>query len=184
VGEHRTRRASPRVVVSSCSDYVGGLRAETHEGSTCGRSANRVWQLPSSWSRDDHEDGGPTIRMPAADARRTLELQLRVYVAQAAGSFMGRVKLIARSPVAGYATVQTPLLGCDLTHRILVIRSRRDSRRTSRSVGSAHGHHDPQAQPGHAIHRRTRFRQPPQTAPDGLATNCAPPECGRSYRSV
>jgi hypothetical protein len=26
----------------------------------------------SSWSRDDHEDGGPTIQMPAAEARRTL----------------------------------------------------------------------------------------------------------------
>ena len=54
------------------SDDWGWGSAETLEGPTCGRSANRACQLASSWSRNDHEDGGPTIQLPAADARCTL----------------------------------------------------------------------------------------------------------------
>jgi len=45
---------------------------ETHERPTRGRSANRACQLASSWSRNDHEDGGPTIQLPAAETRCTL----------------------------------------------------------------------------------------------------------------
>ena len=33
----------------------------------CGQSAKRDRQVESSWSRDDHEDGGPTIQLPAAE---------------------------------------------------------------------------------------------------------------------
>ena len=33
----------------------------------CGQSAKRDCQVESSWSRDDHEDGGPTIQLPAAE---------------------------------------------------------------------------------------------------------------------
>ena len=33
----------------------------------CGESAKRDRQVESSWS-DDHEDGGPTIQLPAAEA--------------------------------------------------------------------------------------------------------------------
>src|SRR5688572_20592505 len=43
--------------------------AKTREGPTCGRSAYRACQLAASWSRNDHEDGGPTIPLPAAEAR-------------------------------------------------------------------------------------------------------------------
>jgi hypothetical protein len=43
----------------------------------CGRSAERAWQLDSSWSREDHEDGGPTIQLPAAETRCTLVLERR-----------------------------------------------------------------------------------------------------------
>ena len=38
-----------------------------HEQQMGGRSAKRDRQLESSWSRDDHEDGGPTIQLPAAE---------------------------------------------------------------------------------------------------------------------
>ncbi len=34
----------------------------------CGEPAGRAAQLLSSWSRNDHEDGGPTIQLPAAEA--------------------------------------------------------------------------------------------------------------------
>jgi len=45
---------------------------ETREGPTRGRSANRACQLASSSLANDHEDGGPTIQLPAAEARCTL----------------------------------------------------------------------------------------------------------------
>ena len=47
---------------------------ETREGPTRGRSANRACQLASSWSRNDHEDGGPTIQLPAAEAAAPFDL--------------------------------------------------------------------------------------------------------------
>ena len=65
-------RATPRNVFRvPCDDYRWDC-FETREGPTRGQSANRAYQLASSWSRDDHEDGGPTIQLPAAEARRTL----------------------------------------------------------------------------------------------------------------
>ena len=65
-------RATPRDVARPPGDDYRWDSAETREGPTCGRSANRARQLASSWSRSDHEDGGPTIPLPAADARCTL----------------------------------------------------------------------------------------------------------------
>ena len=65
-------RATPRDVARPPGDDYRWDSAETREGRTCGRSANRARQLASSWSRSDHEDGGPTIPLPAADARCTL----------------------------------------------------------------------------------------------------------------
>jgi hypothetical protein len=68
-----TRFARPLEPSSGCPvTTYGGDSAETREGPTCGRSANRACQLASSWSRNDHEDGGPTIPLPAADAHCTL----------------------------------------------------------------------------------------------------------------
>jgi hypothetical protein len=60
-----------------CWEPCDGYRwdvARDNEEPTCGRSAKRACQLESSWSRDDHEDGGPTIQLPAAGARCTLRL--------------------------------------------------------------------------------------------------------------
>ena len=67
-----TIRATPRDVFRLPCDAYRWVSAETNEEPTCGRSANRACQLASSWSRDDHEDGGPTIQLPAAEARCTL----------------------------------------------------------------------------------------------------------------
>jgi len=66
-------RATPRNVFRLPGDDDRWDRFETREGPTRGRSANRACQLASSWCRnDDHEDGGPTIQLPAAEARCTL----------------------------------------------------------------------------------------------------------------
>ena len=40
----------------------------------CGNSAEQACQLAPSWSRDDHEDGGPTIQLPAAGTAAPLLL--------------------------------------------------------------------------------------------------------------
>jgi hypothetical protein len=37
------------------------------EASTRGQSDDEARQIASSWSRNDHEDGGPTIQLPAAE---------------------------------------------------------------------------------------------------------------------
>ena len=65
-------RATPRAVFRLPCDDDRWDCFETREGPTRGRSANRACQLASSWSRNDHEDGGPTIQLPAAEARCTL----------------------------------------------------------------------------------------------------------------
>jgi hypothetical protein len=65
-------RATPQTSSGRPVTAYGWDSAETREGPTCGRSANRACQLASSWSRNDREDGGPTIQLPAADARCTL----------------------------------------------------------------------------------------------------------------
>jgi hypothetical protein len=65
-------RATPRDESGCPVTSYGWDSAETSEGPTCGRSANRACQLASSRSRNDHEDGGPTIQLPAADAHCTL----------------------------------------------------------------------------------------------------------------
>lgn len=59
---------------SSCSRRPRRYRWDSAEtdGWRCRQLGKRACQFGSSWSRDDHEDGGPTIRMPAADARCTL----------------------------------------------------------------------------------------------------------------
>jgi hypothetical protein len=68
-----TRFARPLETSSGCPVTTYGWdSAETSEGPTCGRSANRACQLAPPWSRNDKEDGGPTIQFPAADARCTL----------------------------------------------------------------------------------------------------------------
>ena len=41
-------------------------RPAKDERPMCGQSAKPDRQVESSWSRDDHEDGGPTIQLPAA----------------------------------------------------------------------------------------------------------------------
>lgn len=69
-GQHQ--RDEVGAVVRLSRDGYRRESAETTEGRTCGRFSNRACQLASSWSRDDHEDGGPTIQLPAADARCTL----------------------------------------------------------------------------------------------------------------
>ena len=71
VGRDYTR-ATPRDVFQVPCDDDRWDCFKTREGPTCGRSANRACQLVSSWSRNDHEDGGPTIQLPAAEARCTL----------------------------------------------------------------------------------------------------------------
>ena len=65
-------RATPRDVFRMPCDDDRWDSVETSEGPTRRRSANRACQLASSWSRNDHEDGGPTIQLPAAEARCTL----------------------------------------------------------------------------------------------------------------
>ena len=50
-----------------------------------GRSATEACQPASSWSHDDHEDGGPTIQLPAAEARCTLRSISQRYSVYAAG---------------------------------------------------------------------------------------------------
>jgi hypothetical protein len=65
-------RATPRDVVRLPCDNDRWNCFETRQGPTRGRSASRACQLASSWSRNDHEDGGPTIPLPAAEARCTL----------------------------------------------------------------------------------------------------------------
>ena len=67
---HYSRDPSRRIP-DACDDDRWDS-AETSEGPTRRRSANRACQLASSWSRSDHEDGGPTIQLPAAEARCTL----------------------------------------------------------------------------------------------------------------
>ena len=64
-------RDPSRRIPDACDDDRWDC-AETSEGPTRRRSANRACQLASSWSRSDHEDGGPTIQLPAAEARCTL----------------------------------------------------------------------------------------------------------------
>ena len=82
--------------------------AETREGPTCGRSANRACQLASSWSRNDHEDGGPTIQLPAADARCTLRsLSCIQYMRRAGLSNYRSSTLLAESTCYGSARRRT-----------------------------------------------------------------------------
>ena len=56
-------------------------RAGKDELPMCGQPAKCDRQIESSWSRDDHEDGGPTIRLPAAEPAAPLTLSTcdRVY---------------------------------------------------------------------------------------------------------
>ena len=77
---------------------------ETREGPTGGQSANRACQLASSWSRDDHEDGGPTIQLPAAEPAAPFDLS-------AASSIRGEgraieLPLFNESPRACVSSVQ------------------------------------------------------------------------------
>ena len=51
------------------SGNTSWLREDTP--TTCERSTDRACPIESPWSRD-HEDGGPTIQLPAAEDRCTL----------------------------------------------------------------------------------------------------------------
>ena len=60
----------PLPTAALCCRVVGlkaGERSPTPE-SCVDKPSDRAAQLASSWSRNDHEDGGPTIQLPAAEA--------------------------------------------------------------------------------------------------------------------
>ena len=61
-------RASPRGVFRLLVSTTGGIRIVNDEGPRYGRGRAEPGQRLSSWSHDDHEDGGPTIQLPAAEA--------------------------------------------------------------------------------------------------------------------
>ena len=91
-------RATPRDVFRLPCDDDRWDCFETREGPTRGRSANRACQLASSWSRNDHEDGGPTIQLPAAEARCTLRSQLRSVYAVTGSHQRGPIGVVLTSP--------------------------------------------------------------------------------------
>ena len=62
------RRDAP-AKVACCSGNGSSRWDDTH--TECERSVDRACPIESSWSRD-HEDGGPTIQLPAAEVRCTL----------------------------------------------------------------------------------------------------------------
>ena len=78
---------------------------QTREGPTRRRSANRACQLASPWSRNDHEDGGPTIQLPAADARCTLRSLScdQVYAVRSAYWRVSTHESLAQSPCSAGA---------------------------------------------------------------------------------
>jgi hypothetical protein len=147
---------------ASCQTDYGWDCAETPQGPTCRRFANRACQLASSWSRNDHEDGGPTIQLPAAGARCTLRSlssvqYMRSEAGHPTGSCISREIKAARVPPQWPSSmVQLHVSGrcaARRSQRRLCSRAWRDLR-LSRPTWRGHEHDtercDPAARLGHA----------------------------------
>ena len=109
------RRGSAPVIAPASSRAVArtGRSVGTTHARTCERSIDRACPIESSWSRD-HEDGGPTIQLPAAEFRCTLRFRTAISISR-------RVLMVCQS--SGSASMGLVLLAVAVA---ALVRARRN----------------------------------------------------------